>query len=239
MQTERYTQSEHMKGIICIILAAFFFSLMSVFVKLSGDVPTMQKSLFRNLIAAVIAFVTLAGTPENCFILKEFPAKREWLLVAAAFAGALFVIKPTAGVASFPALVGALGGFAAGTAYTFVRKISTQGERGPVIVMFFSAFSCLSVLPFVLADFRPMTLFQTLMLLGAGVSAAGGQMSVTAAYRHAPAREISIFDYSQILWAALFGFLLFGTVPDLFSVIGYVIIITAAVIRWHWSRRTG
>jgi drug/metabolite transporter (DMT)-like permease len=291
MQTERYTQSEHMKGIICIILAAFFFSLMSVFVKLSGDVPTMQKSLFRNLIAAVIAFVTLAGTPEkfsirrdcisglllrslfgtigilcnfwaidhmiisdanmlnklspffaiimSCFILKEFPAKREWLLVAAAFAGALFVIKPTAGVASFPALVGALGGFAAGTAYTFVRKISTQGERGPVIVMFFSAFSCLSVLPFVLADFRPMTLFQTLMLLGAGVSAAGGQMSVTAAYRHAPAREISIFDYSQILWAALFGFLLFGTVPDLFSVIGYVIIITAAVIRWHWSRRAG
>ena len=166
----------------------------------------------------------------SCFILKEFPAKREWLLVAAAFAGALFVIKPTAGVASFPALVGALGGFAAGTAYTFVRKISTQGERGPVIVMFFSAFSCLSVLPFVLADFRPM---------GAGVSAAGGQMSVTAAYRHAPAREISIFDYSQILWAALFGFLLFGTVPDLFSVIGYVIIITAAVIRWHWSRRAG
>ena len=108
-----------------------------------------------------------------------------------------------------------------------------------MIVMFFSTFSCLSVLPFVLADFRPMTLFQTLMLLGAGVSAAGGQMSVTAAYRHAPAREISIFDYSQILWAALFGFLLFGTVPDLFSVIGYVIIITAAVIRWHWSRRAG
>ena len=303
MQTERYTQSEHMKGIICIILAAFFFSLMSVFVKLSGDVPTMQKSLFRNLIAAVIAFVTLAGTPEkfsirrdcinglllrslfgtigilcnfwaidhmiisdanmlnklspffaiimSCFILKEFPAKREWLLVAAAFAGALFVIKPTAGVASFPALVGALGGFAAGTAYTFVRKISTQGERGPVIVMFFSAFSCLSVLPFVLADFRPMTLFQTLMLLGAGVSAAGGQMSVgagvsaaggqmsvTAAYRHAPAREISIFDYSQILWAALFSFLIFGAVPDLFSVIGYVIIITAAAIRWSWSRNT-
>ena len=71
MQTERYTQSEHMKGIICIILAAFFFSLMSVFVKLSGDVPTMQKSLFRNLIAAVIAFVTLAGTPEKFSIRRD------------------------------------------------------------------------------------------------------------------------------------------------------------------------
>ena len=71
MQIKRCIQSEHIKGIICIIMAAFFFSLMSVFVKLSGDVPTMQKSLFRNLIAAVIAFVTLAGTPEKFSIHRD------------------------------------------------------------------------------------------------------------------------------------------------------------------------
>ena len=43
------------KGIIFILLAAFFFSTMSVFVRLSGDVPTMQKAFFRNIVAAVVA----------------------------------------------------------------------------------------------------------------------------------------------------------------------------------------
>ena len=82
-----------------------------------------------------------------------------------------------------------------------------------------------------------MTLQQTLILLGAGLSAAGGQLAVTAAYRYAPAREISIFDYSQILWAALLGFFIFGTTPDLLSVIGYVIILSAALLRWYHTKK--
>ena len=277
------------KGILFILMSAFFFSLMSVFVKMAGDLPTMQKALFRNLIAAVIAVITLSRTPErfavrsdcipdlilrsafgtvgilcnfwaishmiladanmlnklspffaiimSVFILKEVPSRFEWSLVVLAFIGALFVIKPTSGIASLPALVGVLGGFGAGTAYTFVRKISQKGERGPVIVMFFSAFSCLVCLPFVLIDFHPMSLQQTLILLGAGLAAAGGQLTVTAAYRYAPAKEISVFDYSQILWAALLGFFIFGTTPDLLSMIGYMIILLAALLRWYHTNR--
>ena len=102
--------------------------------------------------------------------------------------------------------------------------------------MFFSLFSCLICLPFVLLDYHPMTLQQTLSLLGAGLAAAGGQLTVTAAYKYAPAREISVFDYSQILWAALLGFLIFGTMPDYLSVIGYIFIITAALLRWYHTK---
>ena len=87
-----------------------------------------------------------------------------------------------------------------------------------------------------------MSLKQTLLLLGAGIFAAGGQFTVTAAYRYAPAREISIFDYSQILWAALFGFLIFDSLPDVWSFVGYVIIIGTAVLKWRYvtaeSRRS-
>lgn len=290
MQERNKSMDSYGKGIFFILLSAFFFSMMSVFVKLSGDLPTMQKALFRNLIAAVIAFAALSRTPEkfavkkdcipdlimrsafgtigilcnfwaishliladanmlnklapffaiimSVFILKEIPSRFEWFLVILAFIGALFVIKPTAGIASLPALVGVLGGFGAGTAYTFVRKISQKGERGPVIVMFFSTFSCLVCLPFVLLDFHPMTLQQILILLGAGFSAAGGQLTVTAAYKYAPAKEISVFDYSQILWAALLGFVIFGTIPDYLSVIGYFVILTAALLRWYHSKNS-
>ena len=47
--------SSRNKGILCILSSAFFFALMSVFVRLSGDVPSMQKVFFRNLVAVVIA----------------------------------------------------------------------------------------------------------------------------------------------------------------------------------------
>ena len=72
---------------------------------------------------------------------------------------------------------------------------------------------------------------QLLCLCGAGLTAAGGQLAITAAYTYAPAKEISVYDYTQVIFAAIWGFIIFGQRPDIFSVIGYVIIIGAAVYR--------
>ena len=47
------------KGILCIICAAFSFALMNLFIKLAGDIPTLQKSLFRNLVALLISFILI------------------------------------------------------------------------------------------------------------------------------------------------------------------------------------
>ena len=47
------------RGIICIILSAFSFALMALFLKLSGDLPAIEKSFFRNLVAVVIAFIMI------------------------------------------------------------------------------------------------------------------------------------------------------------------------------------
>ena len=48
------------QGIIYIIMAGFFFALMTFFVRMSGDLPTMQKAFFRNAVAAVAAVILLA-----------------------------------------------------------------------------------------------------------------------------------------------------------------------------------
>ena len=48
--------SEKTKGILCIIFSALSFAFMSLFIKLSGDIPTLQKSFFRNFVAALVAF---------------------------------------------------------------------------------------------------------------------------------------------------------------------------------------
>ena len=277
------------KGIIFIIISAFFFALMSVFVRLSGDVPFIQKSFFRNAVAAVIAAVTLVKSGagfrwrrENTvslilrslfgtvgifcnfyaigrlmtadasilnklspffaiifsyFILKERVKPYQAAAVIIAFIGALFVIQP-GGMAFNPAtLIGAAGGMGAGIAYTYVRKLTQNGEKGATVVFFFSAFSCLISLPYLIFAFAPMTIPQWLFLLGAGVSAAMGQFTITAAYSYAPAREISVYDYTQIIFAALLGFFLFGDVPNALSIIGYVIIVGVSVAMFLLNNR--
>lgn len=283
------TTANRKKGILFILSAAFFFSLMTVFVRLSGDVPTMQKAFFRNIVAAFLAAFILKRSGEkfyiprtslmdmflrcsigtmgilcnfwavdhmriadanilnklspffailmSIFILKERPNRVEWLSVLLAFIGAAFVAKPGAGIASFPALIAILGGFTAGTAYTYVRKLGLSGVKGPVIVFSFSVFSTLILLPNILLNYHPMSVRQFIFLVLAGCSAAFAQLSVTAAYQNAPARDISVFDYSQVVYAAMFGFLLWGEIPDAWSFLGYAIIIGTAFGKWYWMMK--
>ena len=53
------TRKQEYRGIACLVLSAFCFALMSMFVHLAGDLPSMQKSFFRNLVAALAAVVLL------------------------------------------------------------------------------------------------------------------------------------------------------------------------------------
>ena len=283
--------NDHVKGILFILLAALGFAVMSFFVKMAGDVPTMQKAFFRNIVAVLIASVSLVrykgsfhvdkrdylplflrslfGTiglifnfwaisrlalPDanilnkmspffavimSIFILGEKPNRMDILTVIVAFVGAMFVVKPTAGLASLPAIVGLIGGMCAGTAYTFVRKLGKHNVPGPLIVFVFSAFSSIVCLIPMLMDYQPMTFIQLLCLILAGCSAALGQFSVTAAYTYAPAKEISVFDYSQVIYAAILGFLVFHEWPDRMSLIGYVLIIGTAVVKWYLNTHGG
>ena len=278
--------SKRYLGIIFIIVSAFFFALMNLFVKLAGDLPTMQKAFFRNLVAAGVAFVLLMRKPSqfktikgnvyplvmrslagtmgiilnfsaidsmdiadasilnklspffsivfSVFLLKERPAKFEWIAVAVAFVGAVFVVKPSFSPEVIPAIGGVFGGMSAGLAYTFVRKAGEGGASRNLIVFFFSMFSCIVILPFMLAGYKHMTWQQTLYLLAAGASAAGGQLFITRAYTYAPAKEISVFDYTIVLFTAAMGAMFLGEFPDALSYIGYAIVIGGAAINWAY-----
>lgn len=281
--------TEKKQGIFFIISAGFFFALMTLFIRISGDLPTMQKTFFRNAVAAIVAVAMLAKSKEgflikkgsygdlfwrsicgtlgmvcnfyavdhmgladanilnklspffailmSIMILKEKANIVEWISVAVAFIGAVCVVKPAMNMQFVVAMIGVLGGLGAGMAYTFVRKLGKKGERGPVIVMFFSLFSCAFTLPFFLVQYQPMTGRQWLYLILAGGCAAGGQLSITKAYTKAPAKEISVFDYTQVLFAALLGFFFLGQIPDVLSVIGYVIIIGSAIFKWNYLQK--
>lgn len=281
------------KGILFILISAFSFALMNLFVQLAGDINPIQKSFFRNLISFLFAagvllkgkdfsfhkenlpFLILRSALGTVGILCNYYALSHLVLsdasmlnklspfvvlicsdfflrekingvqigsIIAAFIGSLFIIRPGFDItAMIPALIGLLGAVAAGSAYTTVRYLGLRGERGPFIVFFFSAFSCIAVLPYIILNFEPMTGKQLLMLLLAGLAASGGQFGVTYAYKYAPARDISIYDYTQVIFAALLGFLAFGQLPDGLSLIGYGVICGASVFMYlyntgYWNR---
>lgn len=274
-------------GIICIIASAFCFSFMTLFIRLAGDVPVIQKVFFRNAVAMFIAAFSLikskqtfkigkgnlkyllirsiaglAGVMLNfyaighltisdaailnklspffaiifsVFVLKEVANKYEWLAVIVAFIGALFVVKPSFNFEVIPAVAGMCGGALAGLAYTYVRKLGQRGENGMIIVFFFSAFSTVCTLPNLIFNFSPMTGWQWFCLCMTGVAAAGGQVFITRAYSYAPAKEISVYDFTNVIFAAIWGYLFLQQVPDVLSVIGYVIIIGTAVVKWYFT----
>ena len=161
--------------------------------------------------------------------LRERASVRQFICLAAAFAGAALVMKPgVAGGEAFAAFCGLGGGLGAGLAYTCVRELGILRADPVTIVLVFSAFSCVAAVPFFAFDPSYMTCGQTLALLGAGCGAAVGQFGVTAAYRYAPAREIAIFDYSGVIFAAILGWALFGQEPDACSAAGFACIVAAA-----------
>ena len=282
--------NNHVKGIMYIIAAAIGFSFMTFFVKLSGNLPTMQKVFFRNAVAFVIAALTMIKSKDRFYvakgnrfdilmrcvfgtsgvianfyaigrldlsdanmlnklspffaiilsipILKEKPTKTDVWATIIAFIGALFIIRPSGtNLQLIPALSGLYGGFGAGTAYVFVRKLGKKGEKTAIIVLCFSLFSCLVSLPALIFDYHHMEPKQLIFLILAGLSAAVGQFGITSAYKCAPAKDISVFDYTQVLFAALWGILFLGEIPVTLSIIGYIIIIGVAVFRWHKARK--
>lgn len=194
-----------------------------------GHIPLSDASILNKMSPFFVIIF-------SWMILKEKLTLFQGTAVFTAFIGALFVIKPSfSNIDVFPSALGLFGGMMAGFAYTMVRILGKRGENGSLIVFFFSLFSCVSMTPFLIFDFHPMEASQVFLLIGAGLAAAGGQFSITAAYCNAPAREISVYDYSQIIFATLLGFIFLQEIPDIYSVIGYVIICSMAVLVFLYN----
>lgn len=175
----------------------------------------------------------------SAIFLKEKVKPRQAIAIGIAFVGAMFVIKPTlSNIDLIPSLAGFIGGIGAGAAYTCVRHMGNKGENSRFTVFFFSLFSCLVTAPYLIFNFHHMTKMQWIYLIMVGVCAAGGQFAITAAYTFAPSREISIYDYSNVIFTAISGyFFLGGQVPDLWSFIGYAIICSMALWMFIYNNK--
>ena len=153
------------------------------------------------------------------------------MLCAAAlgFIGVFCVAKPDQGLLNWISLIGIASSLLASMAFVTVRAL-TQTEPPERIVFYFCMIgSLLSVIPMFWV-WRPYHLQELLFLIGAGILANISQIFMSHAYRLAPAGQIAPVNYMAIIFAGIWGFLLWNEVPDLYSVIGFCIILLAILL---------
>ncbi|WP_234029154.1 DMT family transporter [Aurantiacibacter spongiae] len=182
---------------------------------------------FTSSIWAVILSATLLG---------EHVGKWRWSAVIAGFAGVLVIAQPGGGHVPLVGALVALGGaFMLALISIQIRDLSRTDK--PMVIVFWFAFTSVvvtaPVLPFVATEH---TSTQWLILLGIGLAGTAGQVLVTLALRYGEVSSVIVMDYSGLIWATLYGWLIFATLPTVWTWLGAPLVVLAGIIiTWRES----
>jgi len=186
--------------------------------------------------ASATSFVSpLFVTALSIVFLSEKVGLRRWLATAAGLIGMLIILRPGTSAfhaAAFLPLVSALC-----WAATLIMTRMMSGKEHAITTMTYSSIVGLAMLsvmvPFVwVAPTWHDILFGILI----GVASTAGQWIVVLAFRYADASVLAPFSYTQLVWVASLGFLIFGEVPDGWTVAGAAIIVSSGLYTAHRER---
>lgn len=169
-------------------------------------------------------------TALSALILKESVGVHRWGAVVVGFLGVLIMVRPDPGhmatLGTVFALMGALG--AAG-AMIAIREIG-RTEPGPTIVFYFTLAGMLvglASLPF--GGWTVPDTTTLIMLIGTGLLGGTGQLFLTEALRRAPVAVVAPFDYTQLVWASIIGFLVWDEIPRAATIAGALVVAASGV----------
>ncbi|MDX2289929.1 MAG: DMT family transporter [Hyphomicrobiaceae bacterium] len=169
-------------------------------------------------------------------LLGEWVGWRRFAAIIVGFLGILIVVRPGVGDIH-PAVVFSFAGVLAYALFTLVTRHIAASDP-PLVTLFFSMFAGVIIgAPFALVDWQwPATAFEWALLMSLGVLGGIGHYLFILAYRMAPAGVITPYIYLQILTMTALGFLVFGDLPDLWTVLGSSIVVASGIYLWHRER---
>jgi drug/metabolite transporter (DMT)-like permease len=175
--------------------------------------------------------ITLLSIP----LLGEVVGIRRWAAIGAGMLGMLIVVRPGTGDFQPAAIFGMLSSTCWALALIITRKIAASDSPATTI-LWSSAIGTVvltAMLPFGMVWPTPWELGLNLLL---GVLASAGQWMVVLAHRQAAASLLAPFSYTQLVWAVAAGYLVFGNLPDGWTLLGAVIIIGSGLYTAHRER---
>ncbi len=170
------------------------------------------------------------------FLLKERLARDQWLAVILGFVGVLCVLQPSRETLTLPALIAIVGSLLFAGLMLTTRQLRGTSATSLIVwqttgALLFGA--VLSPFSWVQPSWRDFSLLSLL-----GVVAMIAHVMVAQALRLAPAAVVSPFNYTLIVWAAIFGWLFFGEWPTPMMAFGAVVIVAAGLyLLWREGRQ--
>jgi len=186
--------------------------------------------------ASATGFVSpLFVTALSIVLLGESVGVRRWLATAIGLIGVLIILRPGTSAfhpAAFFPIISALA-----WAATLIMTRMMSGRELAITTMTYSSIvgvGILSVLvPFV---WVAPTWHDVMLGIFIGVASTVGQWIVVLAFRYADASVLAPFSYTQLLWVSILGFLIFGEIPDIWTVIGAAFIVASGLYTAHRER---
>jgi drug/metabolite transporter (DMT)-like permease len=241
-----------------VIWARFFFHLIFVVILMGPRLRTQIKSqspihqCLRSLFmfsTTVLFFIGISFLPLTTAstimfmapviltilsipLLGEKVGPRRWMGIIIAFAGAVLVMRPGGDSLELSILIVLAAACTHAMYQVFTRKLGTRDA--PMTSLFYTgitgALVMTLVVPFV---WQPVATFDWLLFVFAGIAGGIGHLCLIRAFRQAPASVVAPFSYSSLLWATAFGYLLFGDLPDAWTLSGAALIIGSGLYIFH------
>jgi drug/metabolite transporter (DMT)-like permease len=186
--------------------------------------------------ASATGFVApLFVTALSILLLGERVGLRRWFATAVGLIGVIIILRPGTGAFHPAAFFPLVSAFA--WACTLIMTRMMSGKEHAATIMTYSSIAGVCILtalvPLVwVAPSWHDTLFGILI----GITSTAGQWIVVLAFRYADASVLAPFSYSQLLWVGILGFVIFGEVPDVWTVTGAVFIVASGLYTAHRER---
>jgi drug/metabolite transporter (DMT)-like permease len=206
-------------------------SLMTTFAAFS----LMPMADTTALLFTSTLFVPILGV----FFLKEKVGPYRWAAVFIGFTGVIIMVRPTGDVYALGIAVAMVAALMHAILQIILRYLGRY-ERPETVAFYFVVIGALlTALPMPFVAVQP-TMAEIPFLFGVGLSGAAAQWLLSVAFRNAPAATVTVFNYSGIVWATLFGWMIWNDWPLPAVLAGAAVVIASnALIIWRESRARG
>jgi drug/metabolite transporter (DMT)-like permease len=176
-------------------------------------------------------------TALSALVLREQVGWRRWSAIVAGFCGVLIALHPSSQTITWPAMI-ALGG---SLCFSVLMLITRHLRATPDIVMATSQFFGTLTLGALMSPFGWVTPSPGSLVLFAvaGAISVGALLCVNRSLKLAPASVVVPYQYSMIVWAIMFGIVVFGDVPSWHTMVGAAVIIGAGLYIFLRERKRG
>jgi drug/metabolite transporter (DMT)-like permease len=210
-----------MRGIALLLSSLFFISGLRFLPIAEASATSFVSPLFVTALSIVF--------------LGESVGVRRWIATAVGLAGVLIIVRPGTGAFHPAALFPIVSALAWASMLIMTRMMS--GKEYATTTMAYSSIVGVCVLSaLVPLVWVALSWHDILFGILIGVASTAGQWIVVLAFRYADASVLAPFSYTQLVWASIFGFLLFGELPDIWTITGATFIVASGLYTAHRER---